>query len=72
MNPHIEALVFEARTISGQNLHLRFHDITQVNTQDDLFYVDGRDLIEPIACRYSTLKLMEPEAVHEARLKALG
>ncbi len=68
-NPHIECLIFEAKTLDGQMpIHLRFNEITEVNTSDNIFYFkDG--LHEPVACQYDSLHLLEPDEVIEARLK---
>jgi len=70
-NPHIEGLVFAAETLDHTPIHLRFHEIARVNTRDNLFYFDD-GFHDPVPCRYDSLRLLEPEAVAEARLKAMA
>jgi hypothetical protein len=71
-NSHIESLVFKANTLDGhQSIHLHFHDIGRINTTDNIFYYDN-GVSEPIACEYTSLYLLEPEAVIEARLNSTG
>ncbi len=73
INPHIESLVFEAQTETGEHLHCRFAEISYVDTVEDRFLYQPPKLDqELIACRYSSLRLLEPEAVLEARLKAVS
>ncbi len=73
MNAHIESLVFSATTIDGENLiHLGFLDIANIQTCDDRFDYVGGYFLQPVACRYSSLRLLEPDAVIEARLRALS
>ena len=68
VNQHIEALVFEARTVEGNiPIHLHFHDICQTNTVDDVFYYDN-GVNTPVACQYHTLHLLTLEDVFEAAL----
>ena len=68
MNQHIETLVFEARTIEGNvPIHFHFHDISQTNTVDDVFYYNN-GVNDPAACQYHTLHLLAPEEVFEASL----
>ena len=68
MNQHIEALVFEARTVDGNiPIHLHFHDIRQTNTVDDVFYYDN-GVNDPVPCQYHPLHLLAPEDVFEAAL----
>lgn len=72
-NPHIESLVFSARTLeAGKLIHLRFHDIAHVQTADDRFDYVGGNVLQVLPCRYSSLRLLEPDAVLEARLRAVG
>lgn len=72
-NPHIESLVFSARTLeAGKLIHLGFHDIAHIDTSDDRFDYVGGNVLQPVACRYSSLRLLEPDAVLEARLRALS
>ncbi len=70
-NKHIESLVFEASTLDGLRLRLSFHDISQINTMDNVFFYNN-GIAEPIACQYDSLHLLEPEEVMNARLKALN
>jgi hypothetical protein len=71
MNQHIEGLVFEARTVEGNvPIHLHFHDISQTNTTDDVFYYDN-GVNTPVACQYHTLHLLTLEDVFEAGLPAV-
>ncbi len=73
INPHIESLVFEAVTEAGDPLHCRFAEITYIDTTEDRFFYRPPKLEQDlIACRYSSLRLLEPEAVLEARLKAVS
>jgi len=72
MNPHIESLVFEAQTLDNVTINLRFHEIRELNTADDEFVYRSVETQTPVRCRYSSLRLLESEAVFEARLKALG
>lgn len=73
MNPHIESLVFEAQTLDNTTINLRFHEIGPLNTADDEFvYRSATTTQAPVRCRYSSLRLLEPEAIFEARLQALG
>jgi hypothetical protein len=72
MNPHIESLVFEAQTLDNTTINLRFHEIGTLNTADDEFVYRSAATEAPVRCRYSSLRLLEPEAIFEARLQALG
>ncbi len=73
INPHIESLVFEAQTETGERLHCRFAEITHVDTSEDLFYYQPPNLAQDlVACRYSSLRLLEPDEVIDARLKAVS
>lgn len=74
MNPHIESLVFEAQTLDNTTINLRFHEIGPFNTADDEFIYRSGATQSLVRCRYSSLRLrlLEPEAIFEARLKALG
>ncbi len=72
MNRHIESLVFEAKTLDNTTINLRFHEIGPLNTADDEFVYRSGTTEAPVRCRYSSLRLLEPEAIFEARLKALG
>ncbi len=71
MNPHIESLVFEAQTLDNTTINLRFHEIGALNTADDEFVYRSDASQPPVRCRYSSLRLLEPDAIFEARLKAL-
>jgi hypothetical protein len=73
-NPHIEALVFEAESLEGNPLQLRFLEIAHIDTIEDRFDYRPTAALDAdaIPCRYSSLRLLEPEAVFEARLKALA
>ena len=51
-------------------IHLHFHDISQTNTTDDVFYYDN-GVNTPVACQYHTLHLLTLEDVFEAALPAV-
>jgi len=73
-NPHIEALVFEAQTLDGTPVECRFLEIGHIDTIEDRFDYHPSAALNttPIPCRYSSLRLLEPDAVFEARLQALA
>jgi hypothetical protein len=73
-NPHLEALVFAAEPLDGHPVELRFLEIGPIDTVEDRFDYRPTATLDaaPIPCRYSSLRLLEPEAVFEARLQALS
>ncbi len=64
--------MFEARTVQGDcPIQLKFHHIHNLDTPNNRFdYADG--VCAPVRCRYDSLRLLEPEAILEARLQALS
>ena len=70
INPRIECLLFEARTLDGDApVHLRFHHITRIDTTQNRFLLDD-GLNPPTPCRYDSLRLLEPAEALELRLRA--
>ncbi len=71
MSTAAASLYFEAETLDGeQTIHLQLHHIANPNTIDDVFYfTDG--LVDPVPCRYSSLRLLDATEVFEAKLRAL-
>jgi hypothetical protein len=71
-NPHIEALIFAAETLDGKPVECRFLEIGRIDTIEDRFDYRPTTALDAIPCRYSSLRLLEPEQVFEARLQALA
>ncbi len=64
-------LCFEAETLDGQTLQMKLHNIGKTYTADDLFYYET-ERAEPVACRYSSLRVMTDEQIFEAWLASAG
>ncbi len=65
-------LYFQAETIDNkQTIELKLHNIGQTYTAEDLFYYVTEGQSDPLACRYSSLRVMNDDAIFEARLQAM-
>jgi hypothetical protein len=65
-------LYFQAETIdNNQTIQLKLHNIGQTDTAEDLFYYVTEGPSDPLACRYSSLRVMDDDAIFEAKLKAM-
>jgi len=65
-------LYFQAETIdNNQTIQLKMHNIGQTYTAEDLFYYVTEGQADPLPCRYSSLRVMNDDAIFEARWQAL-